>query len=72
MINKLNQNMRGGGGSHTSKFKIKELWDKTTCKHLVNIDEEELTDIMCFICLKLQQACCLLTLENTLCKRETS
>lgn len=72
MINKLNQ-IKRGGGSHTYKFKIKELWDKTTCKHLVNTDEEELTDIMCFICLKLQKkACCLLTLENTLCKGETS
>lgn len=43
----------GGGGLYIYKFKIKELWDKIICKYLVNIDEEELIDIMCFICLKL-------------------
>lgn len=57
--------MRGGGHIHINlRYR--------NCGTKLNIDEEEMTDIMYFICLELQQACCLLTLENILCKGETS
>lgn len=59
--------MRWGGGGH-----IHINLRYRNCGTKLNIDEEEMTDIMYFICLELQQACCLLTLENTLCKGETS